>query len=330
MNSGAQRVHPDGLVDMLLSTFGMGAIEEFRRFLAGHPLVTKWIVATDFVIGEPQAASDAYAYTFFPYDAEIQELKDRIVRLVPKDFKKIKTVKPELGEFFRSGDTFTICLLTPKKYRIAGDIDAVRRGLDATLRMMRNWNDAGAQTEIIRAFERLQEKAKANNFSAQLMSTTMIATVLAAFCAIVLARERAIEIVGWFPDRDDITTSHERIAEYMFGANFSAFCQRHGIDERPIKTTIGRPEPDVANPRRGWYDELVRIPDCIAGPLAGWHYKRNLAVGRQKYAEILQGAVADNPYITILLLQNTDEGIGVSRLLCSKNPFPMVGLEADR
>lgn len=202
--------------------------------------------------------------------------------------------------------------------------------MDETLKIIQNWHDAGAQTEIIRAFERLQEKAKANKFSAQLMSTTMIATVLAAFCAIVLARERAIEIVGWFPDRDNITTSHERIAEYMFGVNFSAFCQRHGIDERPIKTTIGRPEPDVENPRRGWYDELVRIPDFVAGPLAGWHYKRNLTVGRQKYAELLQVAVADNPYITILLLQDTDAGIGVSRLLCSKNPFPVNRVETDR
>jgi hypothetical protein len=92
-----------------------------------------------------------------------------------------------------------------------------------------------------------------------LMSTTMIATVLAAFCAIVLAQERDIEIVGWFPDRDNITTSHERIAEYMYGVNFSAFCQRHDIDERPIKLLIGRPEPDAANPRQDWYDELVRI-----------------------------------------------------------------------
>jgi hypothetical protein len=75
---------------------------------------------------------------------------------------------------------------------------------------------------------------------------------------------------------------------------------------------------------------LVRIPDFVAGPLAGWHYRRNLTVGRQKYVEILQGAVADNPYMTILLLQDTDAGIGVSRLLCSKNPISVAGREADR
>jgi hypothetical protein len=74
VNSTSQRINPDGLVDCLISTFG-SAIGEFRKFLAKHPMVTKWMIASDFVINEPQAASDAYAYTFFPYKAEIQDLK---------------------------------------------------------------------------------------------------------------------------------------------------------------------------------------------------------------------------------------------------------------
>jgi len=240
--------------------------------------------------------------------------------LVPKDFKKTKTVTPKLREFLRSGETFTICLLTPRKYNIAGDIHAIRRALDESLRMMRNWHDAHNQPAI-KAFEQLKERAKANNFNKQLISTMMIATVLAAFGAIILAQERKIETVGWFPDRDSITTSYERIADHMFAINFSAFCQRRNIDERSIKIAIGLPEPDAVNPKQTWYDELVRIPDFLAGPLAGWHYKKNLVTGRQKYVDLLQGAVADNPYLVVLLLVDTAEGVGVSRFLCSKTPF---------
>ena len=328
MNSTSQRINPDGLVDHLISTFGKSAIGDFTTFLAKHPIVTKWMIASDFVINESQAASDAYAYTFFPYNAEIQDLKAKIVKLVPKDFKKTKTVKPELHEFFQSGETFTICLLTPKKYNVAGDIHAIRLSIDETLRMMRNWQDSDRQQEIIKAFERLKERAKANNFNAELMSTMIIATVLAAFCAIILAQERMIEIVGWFPDRDNITTSYERIADHLFAVDFSAFCQRHKIDEHPIKTLIGLPEPDPAKPKQTWYDELVRIPDFLAGPLAGWDYRKNLVTGRQKYVEILQGAVADNPYLITLLLADREKGIGVSRLRCSKDPIPNACPEA--
>jgi hypothetical protein len=316
-----QRIHPDSLVDCLTSTFGRSAIKKFRKFLAKHPAVAKWLIVSDFVINEPSAAADCYAYTIFPYDAEIEQLKLKIVKLVPKDFKKTKTVPAKLHEFFHSGETFTISLLTPKKYKAVGDLGDVRLALDETIRVMRNWGDADNQRKVIEAFERLKRKAKANNFNTQLMSTMMIATVLAAFCAIILAKERKIGIVGWFPDRDNITTAYERIAEYMFAADFSAFCQRYDIDERPIKILIGRPEPDPANPKQTWYDELVRIPDFLAGPLAAWNFKKDLVTGRQKYVDILQDVVADNPYLTMLLLSDTEKGIGVTRLLCHKNPM---------
>jgi hypothetical protein len=317
-----QRIGPDGLIDCLISTFRKSPTDQFRKFLSKHPHVTKWIIACDFVLNESQAASDAYAYTFFPYNTEIPDLKAKIVKLVPKDFKKTKTIQPTLHEFLQSGETFTVCLLTPKNYEAMGDIQTVRLSLDATISNMRNWKDADSQQSIIKAFERLRERAKANNFNAQLMSTMMIATVLAAFCAIILAQERKIEIVGWFPDRDNITTSYDRIAHHMFAVDFSAFGQRHDIDWRQIKTAIGLPEPDPAKPKQTWYDELVRIPDFLAGPLAAWDYRNNLVTGRQKYLDILQQAVADNPYLITLLLSDTEKGIGVSRLLCSKDPLP--------
>jgi hypothetical protein len=55
----ASRVNPDGLVDCLVSTFGKGPIDQFRKFLAKPPQVTKWMIATDYVTGDPQAAHDA-------------------------------------------------------------------------------------------------------------------------------------------------------------------------------------------------------------------------------------------------------------------------------
>jgi hypothetical protein len=326
VNSTSQTIHPDVLVDHLMLTFSQCAIGEFRKFLAMHPMITKWMIASDFVINEPQATHDAYAFTFFPQNAEIEDIKASIAKSLPKDFKNTTTVTSEIKEYFHSGETFTICLLTAKTCRAAGDIATVRRLIDETLnKVMRNWHNADSQRDVIREFEQLKEKAKANNFKPQLMSTMVIATVLAAFCQIILAQERKIERVGWFPDRDNIMTSYNRIAEAMFAINFSAFCQRHKVDERPIVTLIGRAEPNAANPKQSWYDELVRIPDFLAAALANWHYNKNdkttKVTGRQKYVDMLQGAVADNPYVIPLLLVETESGICVGKLRCSKDPI---------
>jgi hypothetical protein len=307
----SQRIGPDTLLDCLVSAFSRSGIAEFRTFLAKHPGVTKWFIASDFVNADPQAASDVYAFTFFPYERHFEQLKAEIRQLVPKDFKKTIDVEPELRQFFHSGATFTICLLTPKKYKVAGSIGAIRRSLDVTISNMRQWRDADRQQKIIGAFERLRERAKANNFNGQLISTIIFATVLAAFCAVMLAKERNIEVVGWYPDRDNITTSYDQIAHYMFVVNFSAFCQRHNIDAHSIRAAIGIPTPDARRPRQTWYDELVRIPDFLAGPLAAWRYEANLVTGRQKYVDLLQGVIADNPNVVTLLLKQVADGFGI-------------------
>jgi hypothetical protein len=102
------------------------------------------------------------------------------------------------------------------------------------------------------------------------MSTMMISTVLAAFCTLIVAKERNIEVVGWFPDRDSITEAYDRIANSMFAVNFSAFCQQRQIDHRNIRTVVGLPQVDSEAPNKMWYDELIRIPDFFAGGLAAW------------------------------------------------------------
>ena len=40
------------------------------------------------MLNDSKATSDAYTYTFFPYNAEIQSVKAKIKEVVPKDFKR--------------------------------------------------------------------------------------------------------------------------------------------------------------------------------------------------------------------------------------------------
>jgi hypothetical protein len=74
----SQRIDPDALLDCLVSAFSRSGIAEFRTFLAKHPGVTKWFIASDFVNADPQAASDVYAFTFFPYEGILSNLKQKL------------------------------------------------------------------------------------------------------------------------------------------------------------------------------------------------------------------------------------------------------------
>ena len=321
MGTTNYRIDPDNLVNILVSTFQQSAAKDFRSFLDRHPFVTKWIIASDFVLNEKQATHDAYAFTFFPHIKELPEWVSRISKLANADFKKTTQLSEDLRAYLHSGETFTVCLLTPKKLNAAGNIHDVRKGLDHSLAVMRAWHDAGNQEIVIKAFEELRRKANSNSFKAALMSTMMISTVLAAFCAVILAKERNIEVVGWFTDRDSITEAYDRIANSMFAVNFSAFCQQHQLNERSIRTVVGLPQADPEHPNKMWYDELIRIPDFFAGVLAAWDYKNNLVPSRAKYVDFIRGVISDNPFLVVLLLMpTTNEQLGVSRLVSSTTP----------
>ena len=313
---------PDDLLKMLLSTFQQSTSGMLKNFLEMHRSVRKWFVVSDFVIADPQAFRDAYVYTLFPYETPLEQLKAHLAKLAPRDLKKSKTVSHEFTNYLQSGAVFSFCFLTPKRYRVAGNIENVREALDKTVQMMQSWHDAGTQTQVIQAFRVLRQRANANGFNAGLMSTMTIATSVAAFVALILAAESRAELVGWFPDRDKITHAYDRIASYMFSVNFSAFCQQQGVDEGHAKIIIGDAAASDIGGEDAWYDELIRVPDAVAGALAVWDYERNLVPSKLKFSEVLRGAIADNPYLVILSLMVTNEGRGVGVVRTSRSPFP--------
>src|SRR5271165_7298184 len=108
------RIDADNLVALLFSTFEKSGVQAFRSFLMKHPFVTKWMVSCDFVLNDKQALHDAYVYTLFPHIQDLLPLKARLTSFAPSDFKKTKTISSALKTYVRSGEIFTICLLTPK------------------------------------------------------------------------------------------------------------------------------------------------------------------------------------------------------------------------
>jgi hypothetical protein len=83
-------------------------MQEFRNFLDHHRSATKWMIVSDFVIGDPQAFHDAYVYTFFPCHLPVEELLTQVSKLAPQDIKNTRTISDEFTAYLRSGATFSI------------------------------------------------------------------------------------------------------------------------------------------------------------------------------------------------------------------------------
>ena len=119
---------------------------------------------------------------------------------------------------------------------------------------------------------------------------------LFCFVTLLLARERSVEIVGWLPDRDKMTTWCEGVIFDLGVENLTGVAAHFGINLPMRALQIALPTPDAGKDAM-WFDELIRLPDYVAGILAAWNFETNEIPGdKDKYRVMAQefSASAEN------------------------------------
>jgi hypothetical protein len=311
-------INPDQVVKSLLNTVEQQAEANFRRFVIGRG-ITKWIIASDLVVGDSSRPNDAFAFTVFPYDAPFDQMQ-REIRTAggSKDLKKIKSVGHPMLNYLREARRFTFGFIVNKDREWVPNVETARKKIDFTIALMRKWRDADQQRDIIGRFVALRQKARANAFNTKLFGDIVLTSTLAGFVAMLLVKHGSPEIIGWFPDRDKITSAYDKIAHDLFSVDASAFCQQIGIDRAAVKLAIGVPGNPEGSANGNWYDDLLRVPDYVAGTLAAWNIEKNLVpAAHPKFREILRGAVADNSNLLVLRLRLAADTAQASRVQVS-------------
>ncbi len=310
---------PNALVERLRAAVGERGQDEFSRFVSCSG-ATKWIVAADFCIGDPGRFNDAFAYTVFPCDAQFDAIQDEIRAVLPRDIKRTKAVSAEMLEYLRSGRRFTFAFALDRSRRIFPNVRSAREAIDETLVIMRAWRDAEKQAATIKRVEMLRRKADSPGFNVRRLDDVTLAAAFAGFIALLLQLEGRSELIGWFPDRDDITSVWQALAYEIFGQNTSAFALRERVPEARI--ACGVPGPREDGTRGMWFDELLRVPDFVAGTTAAWRLSTNAVVaGGERFAEIIRNSFADNERLVVIKVDVSAESVSASRVLVSRRPF---------
>jgi hypothetical protein len=311
---------PDQVFKCVLDTLGQNAEADFHRFVVSSS-VSKWFIAGDFVVDAPDRPNDTFAFTIFPYNAHFERMQAEIRRFAPKDIKQSKTINAGMLRYLRSAQRFSFCFIANKDREWFPGLAEARLAIDNSLTMMRHWGDAAQQREAIKHFEALHEDARANSFNVKLLGHMVLMNSLAAVIACLLIKHGAPEIIGWLPDRDKMTSAYKAIAHEFFSTNLSALCQSMSIDESRFKVMIGIPGPPEGAVRGNWYDDLIRVPDHIAGACAAWDIdKRQLPASGEKFKDVLQQVFADNPNFVLVRLRITEHGMQASRVEISRTP----------
>jgi hypothetical protein len=308
----------------MLETFDKSLLPPFRAFLAVRPHIKKWIIASDYCLHDRSRPRDCFAFSIIPYDDWPENIFGRIRAALPRDIKNAHDLGAACIHYLRQADLFHIAIVKDKKRRfytngIGSDALVIAR---ESIRMdLQSVIVAGRGAEQVARMRKLQQESLAKAFNVRLMTDLSLLSIFVSFVSLLLARESRAEIIGWFSDRDALTTWCEGVlwdyaTEYVLGIG-----EKLGIPVSEVKFSIALPDRRTSGEDVMWYDEFIRVADYFAGTLAAWDPTANLVPGNSgKYVQMLREVIADAVNLAVLRLCLDDAGLQASRVAVTRSP----------
>jgi hypothetical protein len=279
--------------------------ERLRDFV-NRNAVPNWVIASDYVIGDKDRHRNAFCYTIYPLNDELESTLTEIRKRIPQDLKDTPRISGTIAECLQSTRRFSFCFVARQGQRFFGDAADIRASLDATIEIVgarANWDKQTA------TLKRLRQEAAAKDFNYRLGSDIVLASLFASVIAMFITKFGNAKSVFWFSDRDSIVTSYRQVAFDLFGMHFYQACYEYGADYDPVNLGVG----DMRD--KPWFDELIRVPDFLAGAMSAFNPDTR-EVSTQKHLDLLTKVISDAPHIAII-------GVEVGRGSFGCQPFLM-------
>jgi hypothetical protein len=255
--------------------------------------VKKWTCYSDYCFGDSNKPNDVVCFTLIPYVVDFEELCDNIQALANVDIKKTRKVRDEFVEFLKSFPLINFSFILNDKKKIFGkDHDAVKKSLKATYTEIKKkyseWSKNQPEQredykQIIKKLNCIIQLIDSNKKIKQIIDMTLVTFIGAYVCSRVI-KDLDLEIFGWFSDRDAINEICDNSSISLFHTYLHGF-----LDGKPFQF-VASPAGSTDNP---FYEQLVRIPDYVAGALADYDMENDL-ISKDKFDTMLTDYMAEN------------------------------------
>lgn len=310
------------VLDVVEETISKSALDDFKNYIKKLPMCKKWMIHSDYCIGDKNKPNDVVVFSVVPYVYELEDFKSLISSSIPRDIKETKIVSEKGINLLKSGLFFHFCFLLGKKkdlFKAHSNDDEkanIRKALIETRKMISAWEgENGSQIEyyasIVENIDTLLREMESKGFNLKLLKNIMLISILGAYVAHLLTKEASAEVVGWFSDRDCITAAYNNIAHDFFHLNHHGLTERDSVDKTKFKIVIGVPEDEPGS--KMWYDPQNRLPDHVAGALADWNIPQN-TVSKPKFTDMLSKCLIETPLFAIIKCHLKAEDFRCSRL----------------
>ncbi len=253
--------------------------------------IASWLIVSDYCIDNKKKSNDVATYTIFPYIQDFQKMQRSIKKLSPTDIKNKRSINPYFITYLKDDMFFHFSFIINdvKALTFSKEKDGRRIALSQINNLefqIDNWvNSLSISEEYSKKLKKklllVKEKMNRSSANVKLYRNTILLSFFAGYISFLIARYSSPKRIGWFSDRDAIIESYQNIAADLLSMNYNGLCQKHSISSTKTKIIFGIPSLNEKNEM--WYDELIKIPDHIAGTISDWDIKKMTVVKKSSY-----------------------------------------------
>lgn len=261
------------------TTFEQSTLRDLEYWFSDFPVDATWYVVSDYCFGDKNKNSDSVSFSILLNHDKIENIKEYIRAFAPKDIKSTRSVSKGFIQYINSPVIFHITFMIDRKTKYMKDY-ATKENMQEFLSYFRDFVsevgknsifDDGFISSVMKRSYEFERDFKNKNMNLRLSRQIYLVAVFASLVFYYLNRSKKPSHIKWISDRDAI---NKRYDGFIYDLSYFLFLSEMGQEVSSKDGTITllhKPQfifPVEDELENGKYDELIRIPDYLAGTLA--------------------------------------------------------------
>lgn len=301
------------VLDVLKDVLDKKESEHFKNFLSKFPNIKSWYLVSDYCVEDPNKANDVFTFSLLLNIDKLDNIKEYIKLYAPTDLKKTKTVTEGILDFINSDAIYHFSLLIPRNQKLLASLcNKIKFAEILSYMTLLITNTRNALPEraanydgMLKRIQLVKIDTLKSTFNEKLLRKIFIASCFGAVIIYMLKKHSHPTHIAWISDRDAIINTYDGFAfdNMYFWYEFLATQEKF----LPSELQILYIEPEKIG--ENFADELIRIPDFIAGTLASIDLSTevNKLQLQEKHKILLQHSFTDSFNHATIRLQKKDD-----------------------
>lgn len=287
-------------LDAFSETFNKSSYNHFEKFAKENSNFRKWMVYSDYVLGDKRKPNDVLTFSFVPYMTDFDTFKKEVNTLSKRDIKDSKNINQNFLSFINELPIFSISIILNKNRKLCfvNEPQTLTTKNNMAIKQLKHWCRTTPEAKnnykkTIGKLKLLNTEINRKGGNLKIIRNIEIIAAIVSYLIFEFSRIVRPDTIGWFSDRDDIlnfksSKMSSPIIYDLVHTYYYLLCQSDGFND-PHNPVLGIPEKSG----KLWYDEFLRIPDCICGTIADYNIEKN-EFSHNKFLDVLYELVASN------------------------------------